>query len=611
MKTTTNTFAVIGKVVLLLLLVIFQSCGTYNYKTTEIETDLYNGNFKKAVSSIEKNKFLKKDRNRLLYLLEKGKTEHLLGNYEESNKLLEQAYIMIDDRIKTKAGQAVAAKLTNPMATTYKGEDFEKVTIHYYKALNYFLLGQPNEALVEAKRINIKLYELNEKYKENKNRYSEDAFSHILQGIIYESVGDINNAFIAYRNAKEIYSKNKGEYFGVAIPQQLKKDVLRTAWAMGFKEEYNAYEKEFGMTIPEGNRPQGEAIIFWENGMGPAKDQIVITASGGGGIFYGSYMDGDILQEIIIPIPFGTNIGNVNAIAIPKYRQRESYYSSAELVNDSYSENFELVQDFYPIARQCLRDRMLRETVEIVTRFAAKKAASAGLGALGKELLGNDAGELIKFAADAAGALTEKADTRNWQTLPATISYARVPLKEGINKFIIKKHGPKGVVDTDTIAIPFKRGLQILNYFDLGRTQLAPQENPKELPGKLNSPGKAPVVDKKIADKYGQWIEAGNRVSYKMEYAVKQWPEHVMYEKKITLKADGDKPVKVTYAVTELPFSDKLKEVKQADYITIPEDGQPSKEYFKISDTLKPGEETSMLIYQATPDYYITFFKAQ
>ncbi|MEQ8576280.1 MAG: hypothetical protein RIB63_19595, partial [Fulvivirga sp.] len=32
-------------------------------------------------------------------------------------------------------------------------------------------------------------------------------------------------------------------------------------------------------------------------------------------------------------------------------------------------------------------------------------------------------------------AFTEKADTRNWQTLPHDISYGRVPLDEGTNKF--------------------------------------------------------------------------------------------------------------------------------------------------------------------------------
>lgn len=503
MKATKNIFTAFFKTVLLLLLIAFQSCNTYNSMTSGVEADLYSGNFQGASANLDQNKFLLKDRNRLLYLLEKGKIEHLVGNYESSNNYLEQAYIMIDDRIKTNVGQAISAKFTNPMAEPYKGEDFEKVTIHYYKALNYFHLGMPNEALVEAKRINIKLYELNDKYPENKNKYSEDAFSQILQGILYESTGDINNAFIAYRNAEGIYSKNDGSYFGVQMPEQLKADLLRTSKRLGFMEEHNKYRQQFNIPpdpapakpkqatagkgkkgkgkaaakpAPEPEKPKepevtGEAIVFWENGLGPAKDQIIITASGGSGIFYGTYMDGDVMEEIIIPIPIGSDLGSINAIAIPKYTKRDSYYSKAAIMVGDREQDFQLAQDFYLIAKQCLKDRMMREVIDLALRFAAKKAASAGLGAIGKELLGDAGGELVKLGADAAGAATEKADTRNWQSLPATIAYTRVPLKEGENKFIIKKYGSQGI-DTDTLTIPYRRGLQIVNYFDLGRTQV-------------------------------------------------------------------------------------------------------------------------------------------
>ena len=513
MKAPKNIIATSVKAVPVLLLIALQSCGTYNSKTSEIENDLLNGNFDNAIVNIDKNKFLKKDRNKLLYLLEKGKLEHLKGNYEASNNLLEQAYIMIDDKIKTNVGQAIAGKFTNPMAEPYKGEDFEKVTIHYYKALNYFQLGMPDEALVEAKRINIKLLEFNEKYSENKNKYTEDAFSQILQGILYESTGDINNAFIAYRNAEGIFSKDGGRFFGVAMPEQLKQDLLRTSRQLGFIQEHNDYRKKFGIDPdpvtakkeapkkgkgknkkedekpapePIAPMPTGEAVVFWENGLSPAKDQIVITASGGSGIFYGSYMDGDQMEEILIPIPVGTDIGSINAIAIPKYRKRENYYTKAAIVVNDKEQQFELGQDFYPIAKQCLKDRMLRETINLVLRFATKKAGSAFLGALAEQALGSTAGEVTKLGADAAGAATEKADTRNWQSLPATISYARVPLKEGDNKFILRKYGPQGI-DTDTLTIPYKRGLQIVNYFDLGRTQIIPVNNAQALSGMVNT----------------------------------------------------------------------------------------------------------------------------
>lgn len=638
MKVITNIQGVV-KTLLLLLLIGFQSCGTYNSLTSDIESDLYNGNFDKAVTAIEKNKFLGKDRNQLLYLLEKGKVEHLRGKYTASNELLEQAYILIDDRIKTNTGQAIAAQFTNPMATPYKGEDFEKVTLHYYKALNYFMLGRPNEALVEAKRINIKLYELNENYTENKNKYSEDAFSQILQGIIYESVGDINNAFIAYRNAEEIYTKNDGEYFGVAMPEQLKKDLLRTSRQMGFIQEYNNYRTRF--TIPVENsaakntpqdynepKPQGEAVIFWENGIGPAKDQVILTASGVGGVFYATYMEDGIVNEIFLPIPLGTDMG-INAIAIPKYNKRGSYYNKAELIVNGTPQQLDLAQDFYPIARQTLKDRMLRETANTVARFAVKKASSAGLQAIGKEFLGEGGGDILKLGADIAGAVTEKADTRNWQTLPATISYTRVPLKEGINKFVIKKYGPMGV-DTDTINIPYKHGLQIINYYDLGRTQVIPAtktEKPEvyseaERPAQKNAATLVPdntgpeklynatLVDEKIAAKYDTWQKAGEGIYYRVSYEIKELGNKKFYAKTVTLRSEREKDADVTFAISEQPFDANAAEVSREEYYTLQAEKGVVTDYFTVTEKLQPNvEKTSLPVYHTTPDFYIKLFK--
>lgn len=447
----------------LILILSCASCATYQGKTSELQNNIFDGNLNLAISSIDKNTFLLQERNKLLYLLEKGKIEHLNKNYESSNNYFEQAYILVDDKIKTNVGQAIASKLTNPMAEPYKGEDFEKVLIHYYKALNYFQLGQKGEAIVEAKRINIKLLKLNENYKENKNTYSQDAFSQIILGILFESANQTNDAFIAYRNAEEIYQSNDGSFFGVQMPEQLKVDLQRTAKVIGFTKDYNDYVKKYGKK-EFSTKIIDEAIVFWENGKGPAKDQIKLSASGAGGAFVGTYDDD--MSNIIIPIPVNVNLG-INAIAIPKYIKRDSYYKSASLIVNNQEQKFELCQDLYPIAKQCLKDRMMREVVNIAIRYGSKKAVSKGLGMLGDHFLPSYAKGLSGLAADGVNAATEKADTRNWQTLSATISYARVPLINGENKFVFRKYSDSGI-DTDTLKISYKKGIQIVNCFDYG-----------------------------------------------------------------------------------------------------------------------------------------------
>lgn len=491
-------------------LLLLSSCATYQQKTAAVEDNLFQGDFKRAVANIDQNKFLQRDRNKLLYLMEKGKIEYLAGNFAKSNELFEQADLMIDGKIKTSIGQGIASKLTSASAEPYKGEDFEKVAIHYYKALNYFALGQPDEALVEAKRINIKLLEMNDKYGEKKNKYSADAFSQIIQGALYEATGDLNNAFIAYRNAEELYSANNNQYYGVPMPTQLKQDLVRTARQLNFIEEAQTYEKKYGIDppakpvveapktaatkapvkgkgvrtlpakmkkpvaqkevaapvlaeVPVAAKPVGELLLFWENGLGPVKGQTKITVAPGLGAF--SDQEGDL----VIPIPTGVNIG-ITSIAIPKYLSRESYYQQASVTVDGKDHYFELSEDYFSIAKQCLKDRMLREAVDIALRVVAKKSAGKGLSMLANQFLGSTASQVTSLATDVTNAATEQADTRNWQTLPSTISYMRIPLKEGDNTFQLKKYGPNGSVDEDQIHITGKPGLQVMSYFDLGRT---------------------------------------------------------------------------------------------------------------------------------------------
>ncbi len=56
---------------------------------------------------------------------------------------------------------------------------------------------------------------------------------------------------------------------------------------------------------------------------------------------------------------------------------------------------------------------------------------------------------------------SEKADTRNWQSLPHTIHYVRIPLQAGENKLTLTLRGTTS--STIEITVPGKGGLQFRN----------------------------------------------------------------------------------------------------------------------------------------------------
>jgi uncharacterized protein len=438
----------LNALVFLTLSIALVSCGSYNRQIGKYYEHVKGGQYDKADASIDNNKKLQLSRNRLLYLLEKGKMAHLLKQYENSNRYFNEADLFMEDA-RTTAGDIVLGTLLNPMMQTYKGEDFEKFMVHYYKALNYLYLGQTSEAMVEARRISLQNYALQDKKNDNQNRYSDDAFSLMLQGIIYEHDRDINNAFISYRNAADIYLRNNNSYYGVQLPLQLKKDVLRTAALNGFTDEVGRYEKLFNLTYQkEEATAGGELVLFWENGLAPVKQEqnffFSLTKNGAGDFFFV-----DPTGAFSIPFDTRTSINrddpNINdlrtfRVAFPKYQEQPLQYAGASAMVNSQSYSMESAEDINALAFATLKERFLKDMSLTLSRLAVKKLAEAAARPKKDDKNKNER-EALAVAIQAFSFISEKADTRNWQSLPHTIYYTRIPLAKGNNTITLQPNG--------------------------------------------------------------------------------------------------------------------------------------------------------------------------
>jgi len=412
--------------VTVLLLLFLSSCSSYYKQNIDFHRHIASGNVQAAANVLSKNEKLASGKSRLLYFLEQGVVHQMLGDYETSNTYLEKAYIFTEDERGSLVEGAISL-LTNPMNTTYLGEDFERVQLHYYKALNFLRMNQLEEALVECRRINIKLNEMNDRYEFRKNRYKQDAFAHNLMGMIFEASGEINDAFISYRNAYNAYQETYNQ-FGLNAPEQLKEDLMRSAYLNGFTEELRQYEQEFGYSYEHAKSDDGEIVVFWNNGLGPVKDEwslnFLITGGDEGRFFFKN-------EELGLSFPFYLDDEDkrdeltdlkVLRVAFPKYVQRQPIFQSATLGANGYDVQVETAQDINEIAFATLRDRMVREMATSLLRFALKQVT---------EGLARNQNKVLGMIVNLTNAITEKADTRNWQTLPHSIGYARLKLPEG------------------------------------------------------------------------------------------------------------------------------------------------------------------------------------
>ncbi len=418
-------------------------CATFYERNIEFQQKVAEGDFEKAGKVLNKSRALKREKNLILLHLNNGFLDHLQGNWASSNTHFQTADLRIEDYRRNLGAEALSF-ITNPEAKPYRAEDFESVLVHFYKALNYTQLYDLESARVEARRINLKLQQLNEKYPSHKNRYSDDAFGHLLMGLIYEAQGDVNNAFIAYRNAYNLFEKaENGVYLGVELPEQLKADLVRTARANGFDSEVEFYVRKFGKTYAEVPSPHGEAIVFWLNGLGPVKSEwsinFQVVRGAGGSVSF-------VNEEYGLSFPYlgagadGENNGELDdltflRVAFPKYQERVSTYNKAIIRTGGESYVVEEAENINSIAFKTLEDRFFREMGNSLARLAVKRATEEAL---------RDQSETAGVIASVANAITEKADTRNWQTLPHSIGYARIPLVAGENELQILVATPEG-----------------------------------------------------------------------------------------------------------------------------------------------------------------------
>src|SRR5256712_6867977 len=137
----------------------------------------------------------------------------------------------------------VEAFLTSDNALPYEGEEFEKVLLNVFMALDYVQLGLWDDALVEARKVDHKLTVLADR-NHKRMTYNKDALARYLSGLLYEATGDRSNAFVAYRLALEAFEYYQQSY-GTAVPDLVRQDLLRVTEALGLNQEHQEYQRAF------------------------------------------------------------------------------------------------------------------------------------------------------------------------------------------------------------------------------------------------------------------------------------------------------------------------------------------------------------------------------
>jgi len=406
-------------------------CATFSDTIQSTERSLAQQQPKAALAAYEKLKPNPADR--VLYLMNTGMLERMSGDYDASTQTLEQTKRQIEDLRALSLREQALSVTVNDATKSFVGEDYERVMVNNFLALNYLERGQLDAARVEALQVDILLREKQQRTAKN-NPYAEDAFSRYLTGIIYEDEGEWSDAMIAYRKAYEAYNRQL-KSFGVGMPETLKHDLIRLADRMGIADEAKRYREEFKIdqTLSEADLLERGEIIFIVNaGLAPVKRERSVTA----------------------PNPA---TGRIIRVAVPEYRPRAHAFAYALLSADAASAKTSRVENVEAIAMKTLDSEIAGITARAIARAVAKDTLAAAAASSGSN---NSSGAaLLGLAVNLAGVFTERADTRSWFTLPGDIHLARMPLPPGEYKLKIDLHGAdERVLGSREVKISLRKG---------------------------------------------------------------------------------------------------------------------------------------------------------
>jgi hypothetical protein len=287
----------------------------------------------------------------------------------------------------------VGSLVWNQEQVQYKGDDFEKVLINAMNAINYLQLGDLDNALVEARRLNEKLY----KYKfEAKRDYEQHVFAKYISALIWESNHNYDDAYIAF---EESYKLNPSLPF-------IHEDLIRAAKRAHRDEAYRKWKEEFTDVSekPEWyDKNKGEIVLIYQSGWAPRKQ----------------------------PDPHAPRFPKLNPVYSETIRARLTVDNGSQTVTQkAYS--------LTDVAIRTLRD-------QYAAMFGKKLGALATKAIVADQIRQKD--KLLGEVAWIAMNLADRADLRQWSTLPDSFNIARISVPEG--KYRVSVQGLSGY-DTPT-----------------------------------------------------------------------------------------------------------------------------------------------------------------
>lgn len=434
------------KVILLSLIVTLGCAGSYVKKVRATEEAFYNGDIDGAVTQITPLAQDSSARDRLLFYMEAGLIYHSKGDLKTSNEIFTRADEMADE-IKTSITGSVGTFLLNDREGEFKGENFERILIKYYLALNYTLMGELDNAKRMLRKLEVDLKDM--KYEDAD--YKQVLVARYLDALISEELAQYNDARVQYKNLENFGADAAWlarERYALAAKSRDAGDMAKYA-------ANKAQQLEFpNIRTPQDKKNPGELVVIIETG------KAAVKASRGNLMNDREFALALRIAIDVAILSHGKGLSTAGVIAmmgtadnpIPKFAPRENSPAPTLMLEDVTLPQAQRLTDFDYISQRNFNDNyssyINKNVASIATKIViAAVAADAAARSIRKSndgIIGALGGLAVGLGAGAGVAATVKPDLRSWHMLPAGYAVIRVSLPAGIYNLGVQGQGVEG-----------------------------------------------------------------------------------------------------------------------------------------------------------------------
>ncbi|MFT6924732.1 MAG: hypothetical protein ACJAZP_000290 [Psychromonas sp.] len=366
------------KILWIVVITLLSGCTGYQRDSNQLAAALTNQSPESILAKLQDTE--PKARDSAQFHLNQGFLAFITGDFDSAITTLTLAKKEMSALAATSISENVGAGTISETLRSYSGYPTDRVMVHNILALSYLFNGDIEGARVEILQADIAMKKL-----VDKNSLSGQlASAHLIAGIVYEMLNEQSNALISYRFALDIIKQHY-----MPVPLGLKQALLRMSFKLGAEQQFVDYQQDFPDLPKPSKKTENQVFVLYFDGVVSHK----------------------VERSVVVPSP---NLEQLISISMPGYPSANPNIRSMQLRLPEQQVKTETVENLNVL----VRDDLDRETPSILllttTRAVAKYELVRRV---------NQQNNLLGLLFNLATVVTDRADLRSWNMLPANIQF--------------------------------------------------------------------------------------------------------------------------------------------------------------------------------------------